>query len=100
MAWCLRYLHRLKERVVNAKSNDVGDHMGKRHESKLNLTVEELQRAEILIIRVVQSETFEKEIEMLTSTKSKLSRSKGNPQVNKTGPMYKLDPFVDDNSIL
>ena len=100
VAWCLRYLHRLKERVVNAKSNDVGDHMGKRHESKPNLTVEELQRAEILIIRVVQSETFDKEIEMLTSTKSKLSRSKGNPQVNKTGPMYKLDPFIDDNGIL
>ena len=100
VAWCLRYLHRLKERVVNAKSNDIGDHMGKRRESKPNLAVEELPRAEILIIRVVQSETFDKEIEMLTSTKSKLSRSKGNPQVNKTGPMYKLDPFVDDNGIL
>jgi len=69
----------------------------RREQSNSNLTVEEIKPAEIMIAKVVQSEMFNKEIELLASTKI---RSIENPQMNKSRSLYKLDPFLDNNGIL
>ena len=98
VAWCLRYLQRLKKRIVKDESKaNVDNPVKPREQSKSRPTVEEIKRAEIMIVKVVQSEMFNKEIELLTPTKTS---SKENPQISKSSSLYKLDPFLDNNGIL
>ena len=49
-----------------------------------------LRQAETLIIKVVQSETFQDEIEALQDGKC----------VSRKSPIFKLDPFIDDTGLL
>lgn len=56
---------------------------------EVHLEVEELQRAELELIRLVQKECFSSEIKML---KEKQDRGE---RVNKSSSLYKLDPFLD-----
>ena len=87
--------HRAKTAVAWCQNAD--DLVNQQHASKQSLTVEEMERAEMLIIKAVQAGTFKKEIEMLTSTRAERPRPRQNPQVSKTSCLYKLDPFVDDD---
>jgi hypothetical protein len=69
VAWCLHYLQRLKKRKAKLEEN-ADDLVNQQHTSKQSLTAEEMEQAEILIIKAVEVGTFKKEIEMLTSTRA------------------------------
>ncbi len=53
-----------------------------------------------MIIKTAQSEAFGQEIDKLTGMKTKGPNTRRNHQLKKASPLYKLDPFVDDNGIL
>ncbi len=101
VAWCLRYLYRLKKRVdMNQTKENMNSSGSQRRESQPRLTVEDLKLAETLIIKTTQSEAFGQEIHKLTGIKTEGPNTRRNHQLKKASPLYKLDPFVDDNGIL
>ena len=85
----------LKERRLR-KMNDEPDKLSK---LRTALTVQELDNAETVIIRFIQSQSFEHELQILEQASNDLieqSHSKKNEvAVGKTSSIYRLDPFVD-----
>ena len=66
------------------------------------MSVMDLQKAERLMIKAVQSEEFSNEIELLQTLQRK-DKAKGRTakQVTKgSSPIHRLDPVLDDNGIL
>ena len=65
------------------------------------VNTQELQNAEIEIIRAVQSEEFQEEISLLHSDNTQQgSQDRSMKVVKKTSSLYRLDPFLDDNGLL
>ena len=58
------------------------------------VSVEEVVKAEITIIKLVQSEAFQPEIHLLSNESNKVSK-----HVIRSSPLHKLDPFIDDGLI-
>ncbi|KAK3746502.1 hypothetical protein QZH41_001765 [Actinostola sp. cb2023] len=87
LAICIRYLQILKNRVQKKRVPPSKD-ARPAHES---VTVEELKKAEQIIIKVVQREAFLDEIKDLKSQQK---------AVKKLSPLYRLDPFLDEQGIL
>ena len=84
----------LKERRLR-KINDEPIKLSERHTA---LTVQELDIAETVIIRFIQSQSFQCKLRILKKASGNLkepSRSKKNEvAAGKTSSIYRLDPFV------
>ena len=57
---------------------------------------EELQRAEILLYKLAQTECYHKELKILSQQKNDEAKS----GIDKTSPLYNIDPFTDEMGIL
>ena len=68
--------------------------------------VQDLQRAELQILKIVQNEAFQNEIKMLKDTKIKFqatdkdARKERMKTMKRSISLYKLDPFIDKNGVL
>ncbi len=62
----------------------------KKKEGLQPATLDELRKAEHLVLRSVQAKHFQEE----------MSNLKENNQVKRTSPLYQLDPFLDKDDIL
>ena len=92
----------LKERRLRRMNDKPNDKPDKLNEDRSALTVQELEDAELSIIRFTQFQSFEHELRTLKQASNNKfkheeeSRFKKNEiQVGKTSSIYRLDPFVD-----
>ncbi|KAK3737845.1 hypothetical protein QZH41_004783 [Actinostola sp. cb2023] len=99
IALCLR----LKERL-RAKTSQ-GDKSPK-HEESNKVRIDELDKAEIEIIKCVQHEQFKEEIRSLLALKAhgefkanQAARNR-NQALKPSSGLYRLDPYLDENEIL
>ena len=66
--------------------------------------VQDLQRAELQIIKIVQNEAFQNEIQMLKDTEIKFqatdkdARKERMKTMKRSTSLYKFDPFIDENT--
>ncbi|XP_050390455.1 uncharacterized protein LOC126809746 [Patella vulgata] len=97
IAYCLRYMSILRNRI--AKDTNIENPVGP-------LRVNELNKAEIVLLKLVQSEVFSKELETLRSVKQLQNESNRNDfrlrrkYIQKNSTLSKLDPFLDDHNLL
>ncbi|XP_055612831.1 uncharacterized protein LOC129759412, partial [Uranotaenia lowii] len=82
-AWVLRYIANLKIKEEFKTKRELGPLSGK-----------EIHRGEVLAFREAQSEHFDGEISLLSSTLPSPS------QIPKSSSIYKLWPFLDDERVL
>ena len=111
-AICLRLQQSFKGRSRDATKEIVqnggsaGKPLMKKMPSYPPVTVGELQAAESEILRQVQSETFSQEMKIVNSLKlphrtaDRDDARKRNNAMRRTGSLYRLDPFVDEEGIL
>ena len=96
IALCLRLVMKFKIRTVSESRKTPVD----------PLTVEDIQKAETEIMRLVQHEGIKNEIVMLKSKqqreelKDRNSATCRNKEMKKVSCLYRLDPFLDENNIL
>ena len=108
VACCLRFVDRLRSRSVKRPTH-VKPLVTLRSQLIPNyrpLTVDEIQRAEAVIIRAVQTDSFKDEIRFLESHKVVGLPSNKQEQANRhkflrgKSQLQKLDPFLDKNGLL
>ena len=87
VAMCIQYVRKLKARVKNLDSKG------------REVRVGDLEAAEHLILREVQHTVFKEEIAALQTTKQQ-NDLQTRSCLKAKGPLYKLDPFLDENEIL
>ncbi|KAK3085303.1 hypothetical protein FSP39_001304 [Pinctada imbricata] len=88
LSLCLKFIDKLRH-SASSKSNDIkGD----------SFAVENLQRAEMMIIRLVQEEAFSEEIEALSKPVDSGVKTKN--RIKRTSAIIRLDPFLDKNNVL
>ena len=111
VAVCLRFQRRYQTQV---KTEEVcpsvpkmthGAHSAKSKQSKTNQYVpvdtQELQNAEVEIIKAVQREVFKEEINLLCSADTQGSQDRNTSRVmKKSSTLYRLDPFLDKSGVL
>jgi len=89
----------LKERRLRKKNNEPSKHS----KFRTALNVQELDSAETVIIRFIQSQSFEHELRILEQASNDLkeqSHSKKNEvAVGKISSIYRLDPFTDKGAL-
>ena len=110
VAICLRYKSNLKEKVVTNKNESTNRKPESKEVEKVSasslLSVDELQKAEMEIVRIVQSDAFPEEIKNMkdiladSSLSERLSDKKKKVILRRTSPLYTLDPFLDSDGIL
>ena len=110
VAICLRYKNNLREKAVAKKDelkNRKPESEGRERVSASSLlSVDELQKAEMEIVKMVQSDAFPGEIKNLedikadSSSSNRLSDKKKKVVLKKTSALHMLDPFVDSDGIL
>ena len=93
---------RVKAVLKERRSQRMNDQSIKPNENRSPLTVQELEDAELAIIRFTQLQSFEHELRTLEqASNNKLKREeqsrfkKSEIQVGKTSSIYRLDPFMD-----
>ena len=59
------------------------------------VSVEELTRAEITIIKLVQAEAFKSELQLLCKNDEKINKG-----MRRHSQLYKLDPFIDNDGLI
>ena len=98
VAYCLRFVNILVERVRMRNPSK------EPKQPFVMLSVRELQAAETTIIKHVQVENFKEEMRILHDLKERdSSRTKTrsrNVAIKSVSSLYRLDPFIDDYSIL
>ena len=87
VAMCIQYVRKLKSRVKNLDSKG------------REVRVSDLEAAEHLILREVQHTVFKEEIAALQTTEQQ-NDLQTRSCLKAKGPLYKLDPFLDENEIL
>lgn len=80
MGWVLRFINNLR---VKSSTHE------RRNKAK-DLTLDEFEEAKICLFKIIQGESFEKEIEHLTENK----------MITKASPLFKMSPFLDENGLL
>ena len=94
---------RVKDVIKERRLRKMNDEPIQLSKLRTALTVQELDTAETVIIRFIQSQSFELELRILEQASSDLkeqSQSKKNEvAVGKISPIYRLDPFVDKGVI-
>ncbi|XP_030843475.1 uncharacterized protein LOC115924777 [Strongylocentrotus purpuratus] len=94
VALCQRYMKKLRDRCFKTATTAP--------DANTPLTVDELQHAERLILRLTQEEAFPKEIRALSKPDGLPNgeqQGPGNP-LNKSSPLYMLDPVIDETKLL
>ena len=113
IAICLLFIERMKLRVKRDKDPSVQhddkdpqhQRSGRKQHDKLArrivVTLEDLQKVELLLIKVVQCRAFPAEMKTL---EAKQQRSDMNGKVkrgtNRSSPIHRLDPFLDKDGVL
>ena len=94
IAHCLR----LKDKLRAKSTSSPNQNPSKCKE----LGVQELNRAELEIIKVVHRHSFQDELNILRSLKTSLQKDEesGNKYLKRSSPLYHLDPFIDKDGIL
>ncbi len=110
VAICLKYKKNLKEKTLTRKDEAINGTLVSEGVERVSasslISVEELQKAEMKIIKVVQSNAFPSEIKILkgiqadSSLSDRHSDKKKKAALKKTSALHTLDPFVDSNCIL
>ena len=108
IAVCLRFQQRFRKTAAS-EPQVRGQNVKERNEGmptcKL-VDVQDLQRAELQIIKIVQNEAFQNEIQMLKDTKIKFqatdkdARKERMKTMKRSTSLYKFDPFIDENGVL
>ena len=80
-------------------------HSAKSKQSKMNqyvpVNTQELQNAEMEILKAVQREAFKEEISLLCSADAQGSQDRNTfRSMKKSSTLYRLDPFLDKNGVL
>ena len=88
IALCLEFIRRLRNKRAERMSFEDC------------LDVELMDRSEKAIIRMVQGTDFRDEIEVLRQDQTKVNGKKQSVRIKRTSPLYRLDPFVDEDGIL
>lgn len=94
VALCIRYVKILKERVEK-----------RRQLKPAQLIVDELDAAECVIVRAMQSDAFKEEIAELKKAKKEVPDERGSATVRQAtvksrSVLFKLNPFLDDDGLL
>lgn len=117
VAVCLRFQRRYQTRrkeETQAETEEVctsvpktthGSHSAKSEQPKTNqyvpVNTQELQIAEVEIIKAVQREAFKEEINLLCSADAEGSQGRNTSRVmKKSSTLCKLDPFLDKSGVL
>lgn len=106
LATCLRFQKRFKKQQRTGIGNIGDGNMTQEKERYVSVTVEELQNAEIEIVKNIQKEAFKEEIEMLQSSdaqskvKDRDVAKHRNKMMKKGSCLYRLDPFLDASGVL
>ncbi|XP_030854473.1 uncharacterized protein LOC115929512 [Strongylocentrotus purpuratus] len=90
VCWLRRFIRWI---TLKSEAKDVseGDSL------KGRITLQEMDAAEMVILKFVQKENFAQEIKCLESKDpSGVQRGRQKPGVKKTSPIYKLDPVLDE----
>ena len=106
IAMCLRLQHRSGSTSSEKSSASKTTKVEKSLSAVPAITVDEVRRAEIVILRLLQSEAFEKEMKILRSFAMDGSAAnrglakQRNSSMKTTSSLYRLDPFLDSHGIL
>ena len=98
VAVCLRLQKQYRSRL-NKKTKAKGQEPGV---EESNVKTQDLQDAEMEIIKSIQNEEFQEEIRFLRSLKAHndLNERATARAVKKSSSLHKLDPFLDENGVL
>ena len=108
IAVCLRFQQRFRKTAASEPQVG-GQNVKERNEGMPTckpVDVQDLQRAELQIIKIVQNEAFQNEIQMLKDTKIKFqatdkdARKERMKTMKRSTSLYKVDPFIDENGVL
>ena len=108
IAVCLRFQQRFRKTAAS-EPQVRGQNVKERNEGMPTckpVDVQDLQRAELQIIKIVQNEAFQNEIQMLKDTKIKFqatdkdARKERMKTMKRSTSLYKVDPFIDENGVL
>lgn len=106
IALCLRLKSRFQRREFKKLGKPETRSSAEVEKSAQRFTVPELQEAEKTIIKCLQFENFQTELQILCDlnvTDGATNRSharKRNQRLRKTGSLYKLDPFMDQDGLI
>ena len=97
VALCRRYIKKLKLKSSQRSQNEMFATAGP--------SVQELSEAEMVILKTVQEEAFEEEVQILKSLRNRVPTDREtlklrNKNMKKTSCLYRLDPFIDEDGIL
>ena len=62
--------------------------------------IELLEKASIKIIKILQQREFIEELKIIKKARKQNPSDNDKRTVTKASPIYRLDPFVDDNGVL
>ena len=108
IAVCLRFQQRFRKTAASEPQVG-GQNVKERNEGMPTckpVDVQDLQRAELQIIKIVQNEAFQNEIQMLKDTEIKFqatdkdARKERMKTMKRSTSLYKFDPFIDENGVL
>ena len=104
VAICLRYKRRLIRQVREKKglTAQQDESFGVSLSDAL-ISTEDLKEAEIVILKSVQKEVFEEEVDTLTTVRSSedaTSVSNKNRALKKQSDLYRLDPYMGEDGLL
>ena len=106
IAWVIRGIMRLKEKIDARKRPEVMSRLRPRNRpprpdiTRINaLTVEEKERAEILLVKAIQSVHFEKEVTTLLKL-GVFAPNSMKELKSKTSRLANLSPFLDEHNIM
>ena len=112
IAVCLLFIERMKLRVRKDKDNSFRDKSNASQQDSgriqhdqpsrfVTLRVKDLQRAELLLIKAVQYQAFEREIEALANKSPKEVKDANiGKSVKRTSPVHRLKPILDADGVL
>ena len=102
---CIRVLATIRRFIALCKQKVKNRREGSAAESKIteHLNVEDLQKSEDCLIRMIQNKYFKGELQLLNSIKKedgRVGEKKRKATLKKSSSLRKLDPFVDKDGII
>jgi hypothetical protein len=98
IANCTNLKNRLKCRISDRNSSNI------QTKNSMQVNVEDLQKAELEIIRMIQEKEFSEEIKTLRSLQKKDPKREDTVKIKsslkKTSCLYRLEPFIDSQGVL
>ena len=97
VATCTKFKTRLQQRLAKRPPSITAPVDYSQFKSAM---VEELNQAEIVIIKLVQADAFQEELNTLNALKGNSQESTRSRSMKRTSPLFRLDPFIDDEGVL